>query len=347
MLALFQDLDLFEKTDRDELRQQSTLGSIVTFVTVSLSLASLCVHFVVVFHSRIYRELLIAPTVTNQDSLINISLSVEVDLPCYFIHIDSLDSLGYSRLNINMTITLRRVNASGSIIGIANSSFSDNCLPCYGLLPEGQCCSSCDQLIVLSLFSGKQPTQEKWMQCKGGARTPIDISLDEKCLVKGKITVNKAAGAFHIAAGRNVKTQFGHQHDTSFQLPDLSFRHKIERLRFGLKLPVTCAPLENILHQEKSVGPAMYRYNLILTPVILYRNGVLWQRGFEYTAFQTRWEGVPGLFFWYRFTPYTVAVHVRTRNVAQAATSLAGFLAGVWAAMSLIDRLIADCRKST
>jgi hypothetical protein len=94
------------------------------------------------------------------------------------------------------------------------------------------------------------------------------------------------------------------------------------------------------------MAPVMHRYNLILTPVILYQNTALKDKGFEYTALQTRWSGLPGLFFWYTFTPYKVAVHVTTNNMPQAATSLAGFLAGVWAAMSLVDRVLTECRKS-
>jgi hypothetical protein len=90
MFALFRDLDLFDKTDQDELQQQSRFGWIITFVTASLSLTSLFVHFVLIFHSGIYRELLTKPTITDQDDLINVSLLISVDLPCYFLHVDSL-----------------------------------------------------------------------------------------------------------------------------------------------------------------------------------------------------------------------------------------------------------------
>jgi hypothetical protein len=174
----------------------------------------------------------------------------------------------------------------------------------------------------------------------------MDISLGERCLVKGKITANKAPGGFHVAGGRNVRGSQGHEYDMVFQLPDLSFRHKIQRLRFGEKILTASVPLEDIVKDEKVMGPTMYRYNLILTPVMLYQNRTLKAKGFEYTALQTTWTGLIGLFFWYTFKPYKVVVHVKTNNIAQAVTSLAGFLAGIWAIMSLIDRCLTGCRKS-
>jgi hypothetical protein len=341
MFGLFRDFDLFDKTDRDELKERSRIGAVFTFLTFVFGVAAFAYYIHRLLRPQIYRELLIAPTFSSDHELINISLSVEVDLPCYFLHVDSLDSVGYSQLNINTTITLRRLNVNGTLIGISNSTIGDVCMPCYGLMPEGQCCSSCEQLMLLAMFNGRRPTPEKWVQCGNRAGgVPSDIALDEKCMVKGKITVNKIQGGFHIAAGRNVPGP-AHQHDISFRFPDFSFRHRIERIRFGLKLPTVGVPLTDIVHTERTEGPAMYKYELKVTPVTVHVNGRPDQRGFEYNALQSRIRGLPGLFFFYQFSPYTVAVHIRKRNLAQEGASFAGFLAGVWALMSTCHRVLA------
>jgi hypothetical protein len=349
MFDLFRDLDLFDKTDRDELKERSRIGSAFTLATFCLTLLALAYHFTRMLRSDIYRELQITPTFTNQHELLNISLSVDVDLPCYFLHVDALDSLGSRQLDINTTVTLRRLSINGTVIGISNSTFGGVCLPCYGLAPEGHCCNSCDQLFFLSMISSRPPTPEKWIQCQqNGVTKPADVSLDEKCRLKGKITANKIAGRFHIAAGRNSPGGPMHQHDLSFQFPDLSFRHKIEKIRFGPKLPTISEPLTDITHQQRTDGPAMYRYDLRVTPVLVYVNGRRRESGYEYQALQSQVRGAPGLFFSYGFSPYAVAVHVRTRKLAQEGASLAGFLAGVWALMSMGNRMMAvivDRRK--
>jgi hypothetical protein len=339
MFGLVQDFDLFDKTDRDELQERSKIGSLFTFLTFLFSFFGFSLHIFRIFRPQVYRELLINPSFTNQQELINVSLSVEVSLPCYFLHVDSLDLLGFSQLNINTTITLRRLNVNGTIIGVSNSTFSDFCMPCYGLLPDNQCCNSCEQLILLSMFANRQPTPERWVQCGNAPRIPSDISVDEKCLVKGKITINKTPGGFHIAAGRNVKGP-GHQHDLSFSFPDFSFRHKIERIRFGVKLSMIDSPLTNVVHKERSSGPAQYEYRLRVTPVTLHKNGKYYEKGYEYNALQSKRQGIPGLFFRYEFSPYTVAVHIRSRSIIQEAASLAGFLAGIWALISTAHRVL-------
>jgi hypothetical protein len=50
-----------------------------------------------------------------------------------------------------------------------------------------------------------------------------------------------------------------HLHDLSFKQPDFPFRRKIERIRFGLKLPTVATALTAIVHSERTDGPSMYK----------------------------------------------------------------------------------------
>jgi hypothetical protein len=154
------DSHLFDKSDRDELKERSKIGSIFTIITFLFGGAALVYHDFAMVRPEVYRELLINTAFTNEDEQINFSVSVEVDLPCHFLHVDSLDLLGYSQLNGNTTMTHRRMNANGTIIGISNSTHSDSCMPRYGLLPDDQCCSSCEQLLLPSIFDGRRPSQK-------------------------------------------------------------------------------------------------------------------------------------------------------------------------------------------
>jgi hypothetical protein len=272
---------------------------------------------------------------TNQHELVNISLSILIRMPCYFLHLDSLDDLGYSQLNVNTTVTFRRIAANGTHIGIQTSALNDLCLPCHGLLPEGECCQTCEHLHLLSLWQGKRATPEKWDQClHPRSLVPEDVSPGENCLVKGKIAVKRISGVFHIAVGRNI--QGGkHDHDTTLRPPDVSMRHVIERIRFGVKVPTVFEPLAMIVHNETREGETAYRYHLIVTPVHLYYNGQFAQQGYECKPAFGRIDGAPGLFFKYVFSPYAVDLHIRMRNLLQEAVSLAGFLAGGWTLLSL------------
>ena len=66
------------------------------------------------------RELATEQNVTNGMEHVNISLSLLVNFPCHFLHIDSIDSLGFSQLYAN-TVSRRRYTESGDFIGILDN----------------------------------------------------------------------------------------------------------------------------------------------------------------------------------------------------------------------------------
>lgn len=48
-----------------------------------------------------------------------------------------MDSTESNSLNVNTTVTFRQLNAANRLISVTKRNPSDPCLPCYGLLPEG------------------------------------------------------------------------------------------------------------------------------------------------------------------------------------------------------------------
>lgn len=336
MKWLLSELDLYDKTENSELSQETAMGKYFTVVTLFISSAAFLMNILGLIHTKYYRELVTEPRSFDETDLVNISLSVYVDMPCYFLHVDSLDSLGVLQHDLNTTITLRRMNEHGVVMGRTNATMSTYCGPCYGLLGEDQCCDSCQQLMVLAMIRGVPTKPKEWEQCRSLSSMPKDVSPKEKCMVKGKITVNKVAGDFHIAAGRNVRGAPGHQHDLSGTFPNLELKHRIDRIRFGDKIPTASSPLVDVVRNLKGGHTVCYRYFMMVTPVQFYRNGQLVKSSYEYTAYTARWQrSVPGIFFSYQFSPYSVAVHMVKKNVIVDFVSTCGFLAGVFAVCTM------------
>jgi hypothetical protein len=165
------------------------------------------------------------------------------------------------------------------------------------------------------------PRPEEWPQCRA-KNVPPHVSLNEKCMVKGKVSVNKVSSNFHIAPGRNLVDSSvpGHHHDLSFAFLSLDMSHSIERIRFGPSILTANTPLTDMKIRQRPGRPMFYRYNLLVTPLVHIRNGKEKDRGYEYTAMATKRAIAPGIFFNYTFIPYAVVVNAKSRSFTQYVT---------------------------
>lgn len=343
MKSILQTIDIFDKFDNEELRLRSTSGAFLSIFLSTFGMIFIVIKTFRFFSPNIYRDLALNPSLVNSQDFLNISINVQVNLPCYFLHLDAIDTLGFTQLNINSTARMLRIGKNGKFIGVANESIQDKCFPCYGLKPEGLCCNSCEEMILMHKFRGLQAKPDEWPQCDK-KRPETKVSRHEKCLVKGKISVNKVNGNFHIAPGRNVKTGgMMHQHDLDFQFPNMDLSHYIHHVRFGPKIPTANLPLKNVRQEQNPNMPIYYKYNLLITPVIYIRNGKLINRGYEYTSMLSKYPSLqqaPGIFFQYQFSPYTITITSKSRSFAQYITSTFGFLSGSFALAMMLDLFI-------
>lgn len=354
MPSFFESIDLFDKIpQREDFTKESRYGHILSVILFYLGSFLVIIEIIHYFVPEYVRELSIKQTKRNENKLVNISLTILVNLPCFFLHLDSIDSLGYNQLNINTTASFIRMTRDGREIARSRYFLDDICQSCHGLLPEGYCCNSCEKLYTISNYFHKTPTPEKWPQCnknktkitKENANLKANIgSPSEKCLVKGKISVNKIAGSFHIAPGRNVKGLPGHVHDTNFQFPHFDLSHSIQRLRFGPKVPRASNPLDDVSVRQLIDVPVFYKYTMIVTPIKFYKNGKFITKSFEYSSMATRTPVsfirpgmVPGIFFSYSFTPYTITVKGTSPPFLHVVASTSGILSGMYAIASLLD----------
>jgi hypothetical protein len=338
-MGILAKFDLFDKLADRELSSSTKQVKALTvclFVLWSvLFIAELRVYLTL----DVFRDLsLESENLAAQPDLVNISLSIEIGMPCWFLHIDSMDSTGFDLLDINTTVTFRRLDARGTGISVTKREKNETCLPCYDLLPEGDCCPTCDMLVFIAARQGKSLQPEQWVQCKLGSDHIEGRPPDEKCLIKGKLSVNRVKGSFHIAPGRNVRLAGGHVHDMMMRTPVVNLSHRIERLRFGPKMPTVSQPLEGFRFREKV--PTNSLYLLMASPVTYKRDGRFVDKGFEYTSTDKHtghefFRAPPGLFFYYQFSPYRVIVTERSRSFASFFGSTCGILAGSYALASL------------
>jgi hypothetical protein len=341
--TFFRSVDIFDKFDNDELRLRTKAGAFLSFFLSTFGVLFITIKTYRFAIPKIHRDLSLTPDLIDQQDFVNISISIRVNLPCYFLHLDALDSLGFSQLDINSTANLRRVAPNGKVIGIVNETMQQICFPCYGALPDNVCCNSCEQLTLLHLFKGMPAEPDRWVQCR--EQKAPDVNENETCLVKGKISVNQVSGSFHIAPGRNdLNAGSGHHHNLAFSFPRLDLSHTIETLRFGPAVPTGNSPLNRVSVSQKAHQAMMYRYTLRATPLLYVKNGKEIRRGYEYTVVPAQTEVAggmpPGIFFHYSFTPYRITVNAVSRSFAQYLTSTLGFLAGSFAGAMLLDLLI-------
>ncbi|KAH0785934.1 endoplasmic reticulum-Golgi intermediate compartment protein 3 isoform X2 [Histomonas meleagridis] len=347
MKNFLKSIDIFDKFDNEDLKLKTFSGALLSFFLSTFGSIYFLIKLVRFITPNIYRDLTVDKSLVSGHDFVNISVNVLVNLPCYFLHLDAIDALGFSQLNINSTAQLRRIGKDGKFIGIANESVQSECYPCYGLLPDSYCCNSCEQLILLHKFRGLRATPEKWPQCNQ-QKPEQKVSKYEKCHIRGKVSVNRVTGNMHIAPGRNIPNSPTHQHDLSVQLPHIDLSHIINHVRFGPKIPTARNPLRGIQVKQNPNDAYVYRYNLMVTPVIYYKDGVFMNRGFEYIVQRENSPAIgraPGIYFFYRFSPTTVRITAKSHSFAQFITSTAGFLSGSFALALMIETLIQERQK--
>jgi hypothetical protein len=241
--------------------------------------------------------------------------------------------MGFSQIYAN-TITRRRVSANNTFLADAPIPNLTNCHSCRGVRPAEECCNSCEELLLLHALEGQNASIEEWEQCDPPPRHLP--TLNEKCVLKGKLTVNRVPGVF----GVHFTRLFSGANTT------LDASHVIGRLRFGPKVPSASMPLEAIRMPKQTTVALYYHYILLCTPVIFVRDGITVTRTYEYApivtwSFPNEAAGiVPGAFFSYKFTPHTVTVTCKTKSLGALISATFGVLSGGYAITSFLDRIL-------
>ncbi|TGZ75422.1 hypothetical protein CRM22_000378 [Opisthorchis felineus] len=312
--------------------------------TVSGALVSILSSVVILF--LFFSELIAYTTPqAKQEIVVDIDrgrkLLIELDvsylfIPCTMLNLDTMDSTGEQKIDVNQQIYKTRIDSAGFPIGAtrrddANPSQGkvatkgpDYCGSCYGAESETRkCCNTCKEIqlayqerhwVVKNLSVFEQCREEQWDDTLANLGS-------EGCRIQGSLEVNKVAGSFHITPGNSYAADQVHVHNLQgFDGQKLNMSHKIDKLAFGNMYPGQTNPLDgttmNIVEPAQMVTyymklvPTMYvSYNTTtrsLSTVHTNQYSVTWHsKGSPLTSDSS---GIPGLFFNYELSPLLVKI---------------------------------------
>jgi len=338
MKNFLKSVDIFDKYSNEEYKLTTKSSSVMSLLFTIFCTLLLLYDFSIRLQTKFIRDLITEPQLINDQESVNVSLSLLVNMPCYFLHLDVIDSIGSSQLNINTTAKFRRIDKNNNFIGFVNETISSMCMPCLGLLPEGYCCNSCEEIVLLHYFRGLIPNPATIPQCNNKLNTKVD--QNEKCHIKGKVVLNKVNGNFHIAPGKNVPKGNGAIHDLSGVFSFIDLTHTFYEMRIGPKLPMTNNPLNGYGQRQIPQQKVSFDYHLIVTPVFFVSRGTIIARGYDYTAKLDTSDRTSGIYFHYSFTPYSIKITPLIQPFTQFFISTSGFFAGIFALLTLIDETL-------
>lgn len=338
MNDLFKDLDIFDKTKEDDLNVTHKQSILLSKILLLITAVIFAFQFLFIIRPKLIRDLDNEIYNIDVQDTINVSLEIHVRMPCYFLHLDVLDRIGQQKLDINNTVKFHRISKNGNDLGIATNSEGNVCHPCFGFLPEGACCNSCEEMKLLHILENKEFSAQSLPQCNSG---DVNVDTNESCKLSGKISLNKVHGNFHIGLGANVRGIRAHAHVMSEKLPNWDLSHEIKYLRIGDEVPLTYNPLKGTKFNQPKDFPIHHRYHLLVTPVAYKKYNKVAAKGYDYTVLPVKLRAStydqPGIYFFYSFTPYGVTVTSTRRSIPHIIASLSGLLTGIYSLATLFD----------
>lgn len=202
----------------------------------------------------------IADTSLNKRMRVNLNITFP-GLACEDLHVDIMDIAGDSQLDVEDTMTKRRLNRRGMPMGeteilklnkhrmeqdakkeIQTKELpADYCGPCYGAdaLDDSGCCNTCDALI--EAYKKKRWRHDVLIQsaeqCIREGKDKLEpkrMKHGEGCNLSGFFNINRVGGNFHIAMGEGIERDGRHIH--TFNPDDthnFNASHTIHHLSFG------------------------------------------------------------------------------------------------------------------
>lgn len=335
MKEFLKKIDAFDKIENQDLIISEDKMYYISQAMSFLSTFLIFAQIILMVTPKIHRDLSTDHIYSLRTDLVNVSLNFLINQPCEVLHLDILDSIGHKQLLVNDTLKWRRVNQEKGFMELYNKK--KQCHSCYDFYDNRFCCNGCEKLKEIYHSNNKTATPENWTQCKPENKQKFDPN--EKCHVKGKISVNRVPGSFHLAIGQSIE-DYGHQHILLDDYQTITFDHDIIDLRFGANIPMTSHPLRGT-HIKSTGEPFATEYNLIITPIVFYADGQYIEKGFEYVYFYSMtYHLVPGIYFYYSFTPYTIAVTWQSRSFRSFLISTGGLLSGIYAIFSMVSTFL-------
>ncbi|KHJ74747.1 hypothetical protein OESDEN_25637 [Oesophagostomum dentatum] len=102
----------------------------------------------------------------------------------------------------NITDAVQKIEVNHNSSAIEPEATTPKCGSCYGALPAGSCCNTCEEVKEAYHLRGWTVNADEVDQCKNDPWVKKTKEFkDEGCRVYGKLQVAKVAGNFHLAPG--------------------------------------------------------------------------------------------------------------------------------------------------
>ena len=258
-----------------EFSQSSSISSTATQIAISLILFLSLTELILSTYPT-------TTTVIEVDKSLRQRIVITVNvtfpaIPCSEVHLDAMDVAGDNQLDLSDTFLKQRLSKKGErILGpvkevlneagpkeVDPTSDPSYCGDCYGSLPEGSCCNTCDDL--LNAYSKKGWSTRQILltsaQCSREKRGAHKVDSGEGCNLSGTMKVNKVAGNFHVAMGEATVRDGRHVHMfLPEDAPGFNTSHVIHELSFGSPHPSALDGMQKIVSEE--VGTGLFQYFL-------------------------------------------------------------------------------------
>ncbi|CAI4226934.1 unnamed protein product [Auanema sp. JU1783] len=353
------DYDAYRKP-MDDFRVKTFSGGLVSII------AGILIIFLIFYELRNYftvqtTEFLYVDA-TSSDARLDINFNITFHkLPCAFVTVDLMDVSGENQENIqhdiyklpldsegkNISQNLQRIEANENKTHVPTESTTVGCGSCYGALPDGNCCNTCDEVKEAYQLKGWQMNLEEVEQCKKDNWVLAYAEhKGEGCQVYGTVQVAKVAGNFHIAPGDPYRTFHSHVHDLhSFVPTKFDCSHTINHFSFGNYYPGKAHPLDGRLFDEGR-GGIMYQYYLKIVPTSYYYSNGTVEHSHQFSITSKKkdlskaLDGVTGFFVIYEFSPLMIHMEEMRKSIISFVVSLCAIVGGVFTVAQLIDSMI-------
>ncbi|PAV79681.1 hypothetical protein WR25_08613 isoform B [Diploscapter pachys] len=219
IFSMVREFDAYTKPMED-FRVKTLSGG---FVTLIASIVIICLT-VLETYSFLSTEVVEQLYVDSSTSDIRVDIHFDIifhRLPCGFVTVDVMDvssdtqeniqhdiyklRIDKNGLNISDTVQKMEANTNKSSVASASPSALPACGSCYGALPEGSCCNTCDEVKNAYAGKGWQVNIEEVEQCKSDEYLKqYTEQKGEGCRVYGKVQVWHLSSSFKNFYFKNI-----------------------------------------------------------------------------------------------------------------------------------------------
>ncbi|GMT33618.1 hypothetical protein PFISCL1PPCAC_24915, partial [Pristionchus fissidentatus] len=359
-LSSFRNFDAYSKPLED-FRIRTASGGLVT-VLATIAIVGLAISEAISYlNVEVVEQLFVDSTASDERVPINFHI-VFHRLPCALVTIDVMDVSSDNQVDIEHDILKVRLDSNGRNITEVPLKIDVNqnkttvstgdvttpkCGSCYGALPDGNCCNTCEEVKEAYQLKGWQVNLEQVEQCKNDEWMKLlREHKNEGCRIYGSVNVSKVAGNFHIAPGDPFRTLRAHVHDLhSLDPSSFDCAHTIDHLSFGTHWPDKDYPLDGSTHDEHK-GGIMYQYYVKVVPTAYRSIDEQSTHSHQFSVTTHRKmvgggvSGLPGLFVQYEFSPLMVLYEERRTSPSTFLVNLCAIIGGIFTVASLIDSFI-------